>query len=64
MKKIDAILKFGSVRELADALHISVQAVYQWPEELTYNIEARVEYAALKQKTVSERFEQQPEAIG
>jgi len=32
MKTSDAISKFGSVRALAEALGVSVQAVYRWPE--------------------------------
>ena len=34
MKTKDAIAHFGSVRALADALGISVFAVYQWGEQV------------------------------
>jgi len=34
MKTADATAHFGSVRALADALDISVQAVYDWGEEI------------------------------
>ena len=48
MKKQDAIDLFGSVRQLAYALEISVQAVYLWPEDLSKGITARVKYALFK----------------
>ena len=54
MTKNEAIEKFGSVRELAEALDISVQAVYQWPEELTRSIADRAEFALLKKVTSPE----------
>jgi hypothetical protein len=54
MNKIEAIAKFGSVRKLAEALDISVQAVYQWPDELKRSIADRVELALLKKVTSSE----------
>jgi hypothetical protein len=34
MKTCDAIFVFGSVRALAEALGITVQAVYLWGEEV------------------------------
>ena len=34
MKTKDAIKKLGSIRNLAKALDISVQAVYRWGEEV------------------------------
>jgi len=44
MKTTAAIEAFGSVKALADALGITVQAVYQWGEEVpalrAYQIEA------------------------
>ena len=34
MTRKEAIELFGSVRKLAEALGVSVQAIYAWPEEL------------------------------
>lgn len=34
MKTADAIKAFGSVRALADALEVTVQAVYAWGDEV------------------------------
>ena len=34
MKTADAVKAFGSVRELAEALEVSVQAVYAWGDEV------------------------------
>ena len=62
MDKKEAIEKFGSTRKLAEALGISVQAIYQWPEELTRAIADRVELAYLKQVTSSEKLGQQADA--
>lgn len=43
MKKQDAINLFGgSVRDVAVAIGISVQAVYDWPDDLTDAITDRV----------------------
>lgn len=33
MKKADVIKHFGSVRALASRLGITVQSVYEWPDE-------------------------------
>ena len=54
MDKKEAIQKFGSTRKLAEALGISVQAIYQWPDKLTRSIADRVEFAYLKRLTVSD----------
>ena len=43
MKKQEAISRLGgSVREAANAIGISAQAIYDWPEELTDAISDRV----------------------
>lgn len=34
MKTSEAVAKFGSIRGVADALHISVQAVYAWGDDV------------------------------
>jgi hypothetical protein len=34
MKKEDAVKAFGSIRKLAEALGLSVQAVHQWPDDV------------------------------
>lgn len=48
MTKQQAIKRFGSVRELAEALDISVQAVYQWPDKLPRAVSDRINGAALR----------------
>ncbi len=48
MKKTDAIRAFGTPKELADAINITRQAIYQWPEELSAAIADRVLAAAFR----------------
>ena len=48
MTKSEAIKLFGSPLGIAEALEISRQAVYQWPEELPRSIEDRVIGAATR----------------
>jgi DNA-binding XRE family transcriptional regulator len=55
MKKIEAVKHFGSVAELAQVLDISVQAIYQWPEELSRKISDQIELAIMKEKSYSKR---------
>ena len=50
MTKIEAIKRFGSVRKLAAALGISVQAVYQWPDTLEQATSDRIVGAAVRLK--------------
>lgn len=52
MRKTQAIEMFGSVRELADALGIQPQAIYQWPDDLDQKRADWIKGAALRlQKT-------------
>lgn len=48
MTKNDAISLFGSVRGLADALDVTRQAIYQWPDNLNSNYQDRVVGAAIR----------------
>lgn len=48
MKKQDAIDMFGTPTELAKALGITRQAVYQWPDEISQEQEDRVIGAAYR----------------
>lgn len=48
MKKADAIQLFSTVRELAEALEITRQAIYQWPEDLPQETVDRINGAALR----------------
>jgi len=45
MRKKDVVAYFGSVIAVADALHISRSAVYQWPDEVPYLSALHVERA-------------------
>ena len=54
MRKTDAIKIFGSASELARAIGISPQAVYQWPDELSRALEDRVLAATHRAVTRSE----------
>ena len=47
MNKASAIAMFGSVKELADALGCSREAIYQWPDVLTKTLELKVMGAAV-----------------
>ena len=53
MTKKQAIEMFGSVRKTAEALEITVQAVYQWPDKLKLETADRVlgAYHRTQQKT-------------
>lgn len=46
MKKADAIASFGSVAALAAEIGVSVQAIYQWPDDVPelrgYQIRAKL----------------------
>lgn len=42
MGKKEAIKIFGSVKEIADALGITTQAVYDWPDELTERLKNQI----------------------
>lgn len=48
MTKREAIEMFGSVRRLADALGITPQAIYQWPDVLDRRAEDRVVGASVR----------------
>lgn len=48
MKKSEAIALFGSVSELAAALSVTRQAIYQWDEALTDERRDRVLGAAVR----------------
>jgi len=48
MKKQDAIKLFGSARNLALALRITRQAIYQWPNKLPQARIDRINGAALR----------------
>lgn len=48
MTKSEAIMLFSSVATLADALSISKQAVYKWPDELPQEQVDRVVGAAIR----------------
>ena len=43
MKKQTVIAHFGSVRAVAKALDISVQSIYEWPEEVPYGRQFELE---------------------
>ena len=53
MTKKQAIKIFGSVKLTAQALDISVQAVYQWPEKLDQAQTDRVTGAAIRLKLIA-----------
>lgn len=55
MKKSEAIDIFGNVRSLADALGITQQAVYLWPETLRQDQVDRVIGAGLRLGRLSAR---------
>ena len=48
MKKSEAIKIFGSVRELANALGITPQAIYLWDEDLSERRENEIIGTAFK----------------
>lgn len=48
MKTSYAIELFGGVKALADALGITRQAIYQWPEDLPQEQADRINGAALR----------------
>ena len=48
MTKEEAIKLFGKVRATADALEITTQAVYNWPDELPMSVGDRVLGAAAR----------------
>lgn len=48
MKKDEAIAIFGSTRAMADALGVTRQAIYQWPDVLPQDQEDRVTGAAVR----------------
>lgn len=48
MKKHEAISLFRTVKELATALDITPQAIYQWPDELPQEQVDRVTGAAVR----------------
>ena len=48
MKKQNAIELFGSVREMAKAMGITPQAIYQWPNKLPQEQADRVIGAAVR----------------
>lgn len=48
MKKIEAIAMFGSPKDLAAALGVTRQAIYQWPEDLSQEASDRVIGAAAR----------------
>lgn len=61
MRKKEAIRMFGaSAADLARALGISPQAVYQWPEMLTLEQSDRVNGAALRLGKLVEKAERAP----
>lgn len=43
MKKQEVIIYYGSVKRAADALKITVQAVYAWKDPMTFAIQNRIE---------------------
>lgn len=43
MKKQDVINHFGSVKAVADALGITVQSVYEWPEDIPLGRQYQIE---------------------
>jgi hypothetical protein len=62
MKKSEAVSIFGGVRKLADALGITREAIYQWPEQVPRlrqyeirDIMARREQEAAQQKTAQQK---------
>lgn len=48
MTKNEAINMFGSVAQLAEALGITRQAIYQWPNQLPKDQADRINGAALR----------------
>lgn len=48
MKKSDAITLFGTVADLAKAMGMTRQGIYQWPDELPLATEDRVIGAAIR----------------
>lgn len=48
MNKASAIELFGSVTDLAVALGITRQAIYQWPDELAQDQQDRIVGAAIR----------------
>ena len=50
MKKSTAIRIFENPRKLADALGITRQAIYQWPDDLPLHLEDRIVGAAIRCK--------------
>jgi len=48
MNKKYAIYIFGSVQKLADALDISRQAIYQWPDVLPQRLSDEITGAAIR----------------
>lgn len=48
MSKDQAIKLFGQVKDLANALGVTRQAIYQWPDELPQHQIDRINGAALR----------------
>jgi len=57
MSKNEAIKFFGSVGQLADALSISRQAIYQWPNDLPVYQVDRIFGAALRLGVITVKSE-------
>jgi hypothetical protein len=53
--RTEAIRLFGSVAEMARALHVTHQAIYAWPEKLTQRHIDRVLGAAMRTGRVKRR---------
>ena len=57
MTKSDAIQLFGDVKSLSNALNITRQAIYQWPEDINESTKDRIIGAAIRcKKTVPDQF--------
>lgn len=50
MNKQQMISEFDSVKELAELIGVTVQAIYMWPETLSPRIAQRVQWALMKKK--------------